>query len=175
MKRGWIWVALLLSVGINIGVLATIGASRVRREARSERPRDPGGSPPFERMANHLQLEGGEREEFIEIQQRLFRAVRQHQVSLHELRGELRREVMGETPEPAKVDGLLAEIGDTHMDLDRLMVESVLASRQILTPKQQKRYFQILERIQEATRRSGPRGGRHHGRPARRPPPPDKP
>ena len=54
MKRGWVWVALLLSIGINIGVLATIGVSRSRAAARWERPREEDRTPPFERVANHL-------------------------------------------------------------------------------------------------------------------------
>jgi len=175
MKRSWVWVALLLSVGINIGILATVGVSRVRREARSERSPDQNGAPPFERIANHLQLEGEEREEFIEIQKRLFRASRQHQEALHQLRAELRHEVMSDSPKPAKVDELLADIGETHKDLNRLMVESVLASRKIMTPEQQRRYVQILERIQDGSRRFGSRGGMSPGRPDRRPPPPGKP
>jgi len=177
MKRGWVWVALLLSVGVNIGVLATIGVSRARSQARWERSRDGDRTPPFERLANHLDLEGEERERFMEIQQRLFRTTRQHQEALQELRGELRSEVMSDRPDPARVDGFLAEVGAIHMDLDRALVESVLATREILTPEQQQSYFRVLERMRDA-RRFGSQGGGppgRPGRPGRRPPPPDRP
>ena len=169
MKRGWIWVALLLSVGVNIGVLATIGVSRLRNKAQWERPRDEEGQPPFARLANHLELEGEERERFMEIQQKLFRTTRQHQAVLQRLRGELRGEVTSDSPDPAKVDGLLTEVGALHMDLDRALVESVLATREILTPEQQQRYFHVLERMRDARRFGGREGGPTR-RPGRRPP-----
>lgn len=175
MKRGWVWVALLLSVGINIGVLATIGTSRMRAKARFERPRDGDRQPPVERLASHLEVEGEIREQFIEIQQDLFRTTRRHQQALHELRSELRTEVANENPDPHRVEELLNEIGVLHVNLDRAMVESVLATKKILDPGQQRRYFRVLERMREATRRFGDRPGRP-GRPNdRRPPPPDRP
>lgn len=175
MKRGWVWVALLLSVGINIGVLATLGVSRTRSQARWERPREGDRTPPFERLANHLDLEGEARAQFMDIQQRLFRTTRQHQEALQMLRGELRREVVSDNPDPTRVDELLAEVGSLHMDLDRVMVQSVLQTRKILTPEQQKRYLRVLERMRDAYRRFGTRGEDPARRPGRRPPPPDRP
>jgi len=177
MKRGWVWVALLLSVGINIGVLATIGVSRMRAEARWERPRDAERQPPFERLADHLELEGEARLRFIEIQQGLFRSTRQRQEGLHQLRAELRREIAADEPDPQTVDRLLDQIGAMHMDLDRALVESVMASKKILNPAQQTRYLRILERMREGYRRMGGRPG-SSGPPRprdRRPPPPDQP
>lgn len=175
MKRGWVWVALLLSVGINIGVLATIGVSRARTKARWERPREEERNPPFERLANHLDLEGEERDRFMEIQQRLFRTTRRNQEMLQNLRGELRREVMSDSPDAARVDDLLSEVGTIHMDLDRAMVETVLETRKLLTAEQQMRYLQVLERMRESYRRFGSRGDGPPRRPGRRPPPPDRP
>lgn len=175
MKRGWVWVALLLSVGINIGVLATLGTSRMRAKARWERPREGDRQAPFERLANHLEVEGELRERFIEIQRDLFRTTRRHQEALGELRTELRREVASQDPHPQRVDELLSEIGALHMDLDRAMVESVLATKKILTPQQQQRYFRVLERMREAYRRSGERPGRPARPGDRRPPPEDRP
>lgn len=178
MKRGWVWVALLLSVGINIGVLAMIGVSRMRTEARWEQqPREGDRPPPFERLARYLEVEGEQREEFMEIQQRLFRTTRQSQETLESLRRDLRLEVMSESPDPVRVDQLLAEIGSQHRDLDRALVESVLATRKVLSPEQQRRYFHVLERMRDASRRFGDRQGGPPRRPGsgRRPPPQDKP
>lgn len=174
MKRGWVWVALLLSVGVNIGVLATIGVSHLRTKARWERPRERDGSPPVERLANHLELEGQERDQFLEIQQNLFHTTRQHQEALQKLRTEIRSEVMSDSPDPSNVDRLLADVGAIHMDLDRAMVESVLATRKILTPEQQRRYFHVVERMRDASRRFDSRGGPPR-RPGRRPPPEEQP
>jgi Spy/CpxP family protein refolding chaperone len=175
LKKGWVWVALLLSLGVNIGVLVTIGMSRARPQAPIDHPRQPGDMRPAERLARHLQLDGSQRERFMEIQQRLFQTVRGNREELVGLRSELRREVMSEAPDPHEVDRLLLRVGEIHMDLDRAMVESVLATRKLLDPEQQERYFEVLERIQRASEWGG-RGDRGRPRrPERRPPPPDRP
>lgn len=172
MKRGWIWVALLLSVGINVGVLATLAVSRSRIKARWEEPqRIEERRQPFARVANFLELEGETRERFLEIQQRLFRQTREHQESLQQLRSELRREIVDKEPDRARVDELLASIAEIHGDLDRLMVESVLATRDLLTAEQQRRYLGVLERMREARRLAG-RDGQRSRPQGRRPPPP---
>lgn len=173
MKRGWVWVALLLSVGVNIGVLATIGVSRMRSQSRWERTQGEPRQPPYERLANHLGLEGEGRDQFMQVQQRLFRITRQNQRTLQGLQGELRREIMGENPDSAKVDELLNRIGDIHRDLARELTESVLATRELLSPEQQRRYFRVLERMKDA-RRFGSREGSPPRRPDRRPPSPDR-
>ena len=161
MKRTWVWIALLLSLGVNIGVLATVGTARYRSQARVDRSRFE-GPPPFARMADHLELEGEAREQFLKIQQELFQTTRQHRDELQELRGELRREATSENPDPARVERLLAESGEVNRDLDRAMVESVLATRRVLTPEQQQRFFRVLDRLRAGGRRFGP-----HGRPPR--------
>lgn len=170
MKRAWIWIALLLSLGVNIGVLATVGTARYRSRPRVDRSRFE-GPPPFARMADHLDLEGEARAQFLEIQQVLFQTTRQHRGDLEALRGELRREATSENPDPARVEQLLAESGEVNRDLDRAMVESVLATRGVLTPVQQQRFFTVLDRLQAGGRRPGP-----HGRPpGRRRPGTDRP
>ena len=70
---------------------------------------------------------------------------------------------------------MLARIGELHMDLDRAMVESVLATRKLLDPEQQERFFQVLERIQRASEWGGRRDAGMARRPLRHPPPADRP
>ena len=170
MNRSWLWVALLLSLGINIGVLATIGTARSRGKERIERSRVD-GQPPFARMADHLELEGEVREQFMEIQQELFQTTRRRREHLEDLRGQLRREVTSNDPDSAVVEQLLAELSEVSQDLDRAMVESVLATRRMLSPEQQRSYFQILDRL----RPGGRQFGRHGKPPTRRRPSGDRP
>lgn len=173
MRKGWVWVALLLSVGVNIGVLATLGVSRARMKARWERPQEADRMQRFERLAHHLELEGEAREQFMRIQRSLFQHTLQHRESLHGLRAELQGELMSDSPDREKVGRLLDEIGATHRDLNRALVENVLATREILTPEQQQRYLRVVERMRNGTRRPGDRiGPRGSGR---RPPVPNRP
>ena len=173
MKRSWVWVALLLSLGVNIGILATLGTARFRERPRYDGAR-PEGAPPFARMADHLGLEGETREQFLTIQEDLFKTTRRHRQELESLRRELRREVVSQQPDAARVEQLLEESGEVSRRLDRAMVDSVLATRRVLTPEQQQRYFRVLDRLRAGGRRFGPHAPPPDGRRphADRPPPP---
>ena len=167
MKRSWLWIALLLSVGVNIGILATVGTARYRVKERVDRFRSE-APPPFARMADHLKLEGETRDHFLEIQRDLFATTRHYREKLEDLRLELRQEVTSENPDTDRVERLLAESGQVNRDLDRAMVESVLATRHILTPEEQQRFFGVLERMRSRGRGPGhprrPEGPRRPGR-----------
>jgi Spy/CpxP family protein refolding chaperone len=174
MKRSWVWVALLLSLGVNVGVLATIATARYRGGAKvAQSPTE--SAPPFSRMADHLGLEGEVRERFLAIQEDLFRTSRQQRERLEALRGEMRREVTANTPDPLRLDQLLAETAEVSRELDEAMVESVLATRRLLSPEQQQRYSRILDRLRPGGRQLGLRDHPPRGRrPAPDVPPPAK-
>lgn len=164
MKRGWMWVALLLSLGVNVGVLATLGVARLRTPSRWQGPYA-GGPPPLARLADRLQVEPGERRErFLEQQRELFETTRRHLQRQRTLRSELRDELAARSPDRARIEALIEELGESYASLERALAQTVLASREILTPEQQERYFALLERLR-AERRSGrgpgPPPGRH--------------
>ena len=127
-------------------------------------------------MANALQLEGEEREEFVAIQERFFKGTMEQRQGLERVRRQLRSEAVADEPDEERIEMLLAELGQAHSNLDRLLVDNVLQSRAILDPEQQRRYFHMLRRIREATerdRRGGPDGrdpnDSRRQRPRRRP------
>lgn len=152
MRRAWVWIALLVSVGVNLGVLVTLGTIRFRGQSRWERPGEM-GPPPFGRLADRLGLEGETRERFVEIQRTLFETVRRDRQRLDEIRDGLRRELTAEQPELARVERMLEELGDTHTAIDRALVESVVASRELLSPEQHRDYLRLLHRMSELAAR----------------------
>jgi Spy/CpxP family protein refolding chaperone len=156
MKPIWLWIALLLSVGVNLGVLATVGTTRLREPARWDRGARPEGPPPVERAADRLGLEGEKREAFIQIQTDFFQDMHESRQELESLRQGLRRELMAESPDRATVDRLVVEMGDAYAGLDRVFVDNVLKSREVLGPEQEQRYLAFLERLRQHDR-SGPR------------------
>ena len=157
MKPIWLWIALLLSVGVNLGVLATIGTDRLREPAPWDRGSREEG-PPVGRAADRLGLEGEKRDAFIQIQTDFFQGMKESRDELENLRSELRRELTVETPDRAEVDGLIEEMGQAYSRLDRVFVDNVLKSREILDPEQERRYLEFLERLH------------HRGRPGHRRP-----
>ena len=152
MRPIWLWFALLLSVGVNLGVLATIGTDRLREPARWDRGPTEEGPPPVERAADRLGLGGERRDAFIQIQTDFFHGMRESREELETLRRQLRRELMAENPDRAEVDGLIDEMGQAYSRLDRVFVENVLKSREILDPEQERRYLEFLDRLQQRGR-----------------------
>ena len=169
MKKPWIWVVLLLSLGVNIGILATIGVSRFKGPPKIERglwdsprrehPMRRELAPPVDRMADALELEGETRDEFIALQEQFFRGMVEQRAGLETMRRDLRTEVMAEEPDEERIDELLTELGKRQVNLDRMFVENVLKSRTLLGPEQQKRYLQMLRRVREAMGEDGGPGG----------------
>ena len=169
MKRPWLIIALLLSVGINIGVLATIGVARARGPRpmqrdfeRSERlGRDRGEM--IERIVRGLELEGESRAIFVEQHQRFFERLQSAQRAMKETRHELRAEVGSPEPSRERIDQLLEESARLQAELDRAFVDNVLATRQILSPRQQRAYLGILGRLRDHGDRRRSANGRRPG------------
>ncbi|HKI87211.1 MAG TPA: periplasmic heavy metal sensor [Thermoanaerobaculia bacterium] len=188
MRRWWLIVALVLSLGVNIGILASLAVHRVpslrhRPELGRERmmpqrgPGPRGGGEiegrrwswpqaPLTRLADHLGLSGDKRDQFIALQRQFFADTVASRRRFMETRRALHRELVAEHPDAAKIEALTKEVGKQVSELDRSMAKTVLATRKILDPEQLDTYLGFLRRIEEHGRR-GPVASR---RPAPRSP-----
>ena len=133
MKRSWMAIVLLLSVGVNIGVLATLGVSRVRdREPEwreSRRPQGPRGVPSADRLADRLGLEGASREAFLEQHRRFFDTVGRVRSELSETRRTLRQEVALPAPDEERIAALLGAYVRFALDNPELTRGALLGVR----------------------------------------------
>lgn len=146
MKRWWLVVALLLSLGLNLGLLgAQLARSRAQAIWRGERPF--GAPAPGARLAERLRLEEPLRGRFVELQGELAEAARAERRELARLRRTLRDELIAPEPERARVERLLDEIAARQRALDRAFVDHVLAGRELLAGEQLERYLFFLERF----------------------------
>ncbi len=229
MSRRWLGLALLLSLGVNAGILATLAVERLRgggrdhaapvAEVAAEKGETPGppegpvagppagpgaeqapppdgdegsparpdsqGFPPgMERrlgeLASRMGLEGDRRARFLEIQRRFFRETRGDHDEGIDLHQSLRRELTSPEPSRDRLDEILEQLAATRRRLDQALVETVLATRELLGPEQEREYLTFLGRLRDVSegRPPGgppPRGPRRDGRPLRgpirRPPP----
>ncbi len=185
MKQWWLIIALLLSLGINIGLFAGrfLPAREVPEAAMDpEPPPPPPGRerdrlpPVARRMADELGLAGEERRAFLDIQRTFFQQTLSARARVGRLQAQVRREMFAEEPDREAIDGLLERIAEAHVDLERAFVDNLLAARELLDPEQEKRYLRFLHRLrqmrnrrdrppQDRPPRFGPGGG----------PPPDPP
>ena len=115
MSRWWLIIALLLSVGLNVGILATIAARHDGRPPELKNPKEPeigipgmDPLPMFPRFADRLGLDGDRRRKFLDVQWNLFQETSRLRLQLGEVHREIRRELTRDEPDRQRVDKLLA-------------------------------------------------------------------
>lgn len=165
MKRNLLFLALLLSVGVNCGLLG-MGIARHRmfqsmfqgpqQGARDDDER-PAGREGREgtRLADRLELSGAAREGFLRLQRELADRVHAGRRKIDEARRELRRELTSPAPDRARVEELLSGVAKEQDALDRALVANVYAARELLDGPAEREYLRFVERFGAAV--AGPR------------------
>jgi hypothetical protein len=120
------------------------------------------------RLADELGIEGETRQRFLDIQWRLFERTSRLRIQQDEVHRELRRSLVRGTPDRQHIQKLLNESARIHRSLETALAENVLATREVLTPEQERRYLQFVARARREGGGPPPMGGplRRH-----RPPP----
>ena len=183
MRRWWIVIALLLSVGVNVGILAALAtrhATRPERQPppppRAEEPPPPGpeetgqegGPPRASRLADRLGLEGEPRRRFLAVQQRFFERTVSLRFHMTETQREVRRELMSPEPDRRKIDALLQDSARDFLALEQALATNVVESRQLLDPQQEEEFLRVVASLRPQAAGFGPRPGRRPGPPPRR-------
>jgi len=157
MSRWWLVIALLLSVGLNVGILAAIAARRGVPPPGDRGPKmpemaNPGKDPlpMLPRLADRLELEGEKRRKFLDIQWNLHQETSRLRLQLGEVHREVRRELTRAEPDRQKVDRLLNESARIYLGLERSLVTNVLATRELLDAEQERQYMMLISRLRIA-------------------------
>jgi Spy/CpxP family protein refolding chaperone len=143
MKRRPIVLALLLSLGLNVGIIGTLlmKRSRAHRQAAFTAERQ---LPKLDRIADRLDLRGTQRLRFVEAQRRFLATVHRETRLLNRERMELRRTLTSPEPDRQRVEELVSSTGDRAEALDRAFAENVLFVREILDGAPEQRYIRFL-------------------------------
>lgn len=158
MRRWGLALALLLSVGVNIGILATLA---VRTTAPPDRPRpeerrplppapgEPAEEPPLRaaRLADRLGLEGEQRRRFLRLQGRFFVETVRLRTEQGEVFRELRRELAAPEPDRRKIEELTRASARAHLALQQALARNVIATRELLDPEQERLFLDIISRL----------------------------
>jgi hypothetical protein len=158
VRRWWLVIALLLSLGLNVGILAAVGARRALLMAKPNAARQQQGGnangggnanntdpvPRLTRLANRLSLEGDQRHKFLDIQWNLYQETARLRLQLNEVHRELRRELTHPNPDRQRVEGLLNDSSRIYLALERSLVNNVFATRDLLGPEKEAEYLKIV-------------------------------
>lgn len=145
MKLSWLWIALAVSLGINVGVLGTLavqGSDKEKgtEEKSAERSLDERTGP----IAERLGLEGEDREKFMQLQRGMLESSQGHRDELDGMRREVRKELREDDPDRARMDRLIGDMAEVSSAQEREYVEMVMATRELLDDEQQAMYLQFL-------------------------------
>jgi len=158
VRRWWLVIGLLLSVGVNAGVLATLAAHRfgAEKQPKPQKPAEkpiplpnvpnaqPGEPQRIIRLADRLGLEGEQRKRFIRLQGSFFAETVRLRTEQAETQRELRRVLAAPQPDRQRIESLLQESGRSFVELERAMAENVMSSRRLLNPEQEREFLRLV-------------------------------
>jgi hypothetical protein len=157
VRRWWLVLALLLSLGLNVGILAAIAARRATLMARpnaarqqqagnagNNNPNNVDPVPRLTRLANRLKLEGDQRRKFLDIQWNLYQETARLRLQLNEVHRDLRRELTHPDPDRTRVEGLLNDSSRIYLALEHSLVNNVFATRDLLGAEKEADYLKIV-------------------------------
>ena len=150
MKRWWLVLALLLSLGVNVGILSTIAVARLRPGLLQgvQKALQPPPEKRLARLADRLGLaKGPERRRFLVLQRQFIAATGRDRKHLQEIYREVRSELISPQPDNARLEGLLAESSQLYLRIERAVTTNVLATRKILNPEQEARFLDLIEQM----------------------------
>jgi heavy-metal resistance protein len=146
VKRWWLVLALLLSLGVNLGILATIAIGRLRPPA-AQRAAQPPPEQRLARLADRLGLAGEERERFLALQRRFFADTSGDRRHLQQIYRQVRRELTAEHPDSEHLEQLLTESSQVYLKIERAVTANVLATRKVLKPEQESVFLGLIENM----------------------------
>ena len=141
MKRWPLVLALLLSVGLNLGIVAALVVQRAQSRAL---PAGDLRAPQLEHVADRLGLEGSERSRFLAAQRRFLATLRREAPLLARARADLRHQLTAPSPDRARVLELVEITVQRSAAMDRAFAENVLVVREILEGPRERRYVRML-------------------------------
>ncbi len=148
MKRWWLVIALVLSIGMNLGLLIALALSSpavIQRQQAAMRPAAPGR---LQQLADRLGIEGPVRRRFIQRQRQFFAETAGPRARLPEIRREVRAELTRAEPDRARIDEMLREGSGIFLMLERALVANVIDSRRMLPPDADRKYVDLISRLQ---------------------------
>ena len=178
MKRWWLVIALLLSLGINAGILAALAVGKFQERGQPRRRPVPFEGPMHDarNLARGVGLDNEGSAQFRELHRQFFETARKQRRNSMELRRELLSEVTADDPDRDEIEAILRRISESELEMERALVDTMLDARNILDDEQEQRYVRFLgSRLMRMDHGPGPSGGPrrpggpHRSRDRRRP------
>ncbi len=136
MKQKILIIALVVSVALNVGALATFA---YRSVTRPEAPQAPCS------LAQELDLTDEQRDKMRARREKKFEEMEPLRRELHAKRGDVLALLKEAEVDVARRDRLFAEIADLQMRLELLTFENMRETGDMLRPEQRERFVELVE------------------------------
>lgn len=166
MKRWWLVIALMLSLGVNLGIVVSrlvpprdrpsggeTADAGTENGGPVERPAIPPARPMprvVYRMADELGLEGATRERFVALQRAFLRRTLSAKGEAQRAQERLRLELLAPRPDREAVAESLERMSAARSELEQAFVDNVLDTRELLDPEQTRRFLRMIARLRQA-------------------------
>ena len=130
--------ALVLSVLVNVGVLAGLGWQKLSRDGLPM----PFGAPT--ELSRELQLSASQLQRWHDAEAPFLAYLRASNASLGEHRNRLIEAIFAEQVDRTVIDAEQAKIAELQNEQQRLLIDQLLQEREILEPQQRARLAQVL-------------------------------
>ena len=130
--------ALVLSVLVNVGVLAGLGWQKLSHDGLPM----PSGAPT--ELSRELQLSASQLQRWHDAEAPFLAYLRASNASLGEHRNRLIEAIFAEQVDRTVIDAEQAKIAELQNEQQRLLIDQLLQEREILEPQQRARLAQVL-------------------------------
>lgn len=130
--------ALVLSVLVNVGVLAGLGWQKLSRDGL------PMPSGATTELSRELQLSASQLQRWHDAEAPFLAYLRASNASLGEHRNRLIEAIFAEQVDRTVIDAEQAKIAELQNEQQRLLIDQLLQEREILEPQQRARLAQVL-------------------------------
>lgn len=159
MRRGW-WLLLVLSLGLNAGLLVSLLAGRsADRDAGPELPTEGFPGPPaglhglidslshhcVHALGDYLRLDDDQRERMTRLRESLVPSILAEREEVRRLRRAIHRELETAEMLPDSIAVLAGELSCAQARLDSLVLQAMLQEAGLLSLEQRQRYFGAMQ------------------------------
>ena len=145
MKEKLLILALIFSLGINIGIFGSIGYKRLKGKSEERHSREAEHSP-MRFLAKELGLSESQTKEIEALRKSLEPKMEEIREELREKKAQLVYLLKESKPDLEKINIQLSEIESLQTKLQKLVIRHLLQEKNILTPEQQDKFFSIISK-----------------------------
>ena len=145
MKERLLILALIFSLGLNIGILGSVGYNWLKGKCK-ERHSIEAGHSPMRVLAKELNLSESQAKEMEALRKSLEPKMEKIREELREKKVQLVNLLKESEPDLEKINIQLSEIESLQTELQKLVIRHLLQEKNILTPEQQDKFFSIISK-----------------------------